>query len=208
MSNKIYIMRHGRTVWNAEGRFQGRLDSELLETSKPLIKKMAKYFSNKKIDTIYSSPLKRCIDTSNIVSAIIDVQYQIDEHLLECNHGQCDGIFISEIIEKFPKEYSDIQNNKWDVKWPGGESYNDVFARAMLFSKKLRAGTSLIIAHATINKLIIGALLGFSKEQIIKINHDNAIVYLVEDNKLFKLDFNNLAELEEPRAVLLSSQAD
>jgi broad specificity phosphatase PhoE len=203
MHKKIYIMRHGRTVWNAEGRFQGHLDSPLLEDSKPVIKKMAYYLNNKKIDLIYSSPLKRCIDTANIVCDIVGMQYKIDNYLLECNHGQCDGMFFNEIIEKFPKEYSLIQKNRWKTRWPKGESYGDVFARAKQFLKKLQNNTSLIIAHATINKCLIGGLMNFNREQIVKINHDNAIVYLIENQTLFKIDFNNLVKDEDPDLVQL-----
>jgi probable phosphoglycerate mutase len=201
MHKKIYIMRHGRTVWNAEGRFQGQLDSTLLEDSKPLIENIAKYLCNKNIDIIYSSPLKRCIDTVNIISDIIDMPYQIDNELLECNHGQCDGLLFNEIIEKFPDEYALMQKNKWETKWPEGESYVDVFARAKQFLEKLQNNTSLIVAHATINKCLIGCLMNFNREQIFNINHDNAIVYLIENHTLFEMDFNNLTADEEPELV-------
>ena len=64
----IYIVRHGQTDWNVEGRNQGRTDIELNETGIKQAEEIAKKLEGKKFDMVFSSPLKRAYKTAQIIS--------------------------------------------------------------------------------------------------------------------------------------------
>lgn len=62
---KLYFVRHGKTQWNKEGRFQGANgDSPLLEESYETITKLGKRLASVTFDEVYSSDLKRAVDTA------------------------------------------------------------------------------------------------------------------------------------------------
>ena len=65
---KLYIIRHGETFENASNRLQGRIDSNLTEEGKKQALEVRNYFVDKEVDLIVSSPLKRCVETANIIS--------------------------------------------------------------------------------------------------------------------------------------------
>ncbi len=67
MGVKLFLIRHGQTLWNEEGRYQGDHDIGLTRLGIRQAKLAAKYLSRVNFSNIYSSPLKRAIDTANII---------------------------------------------------------------------------------------------------------------------------------------------
>ena len=65
---KIYVLRHGTTFWNEEGRTQGRRQNKLSENGKKLAELTAEKLKDKQIDIVYASPLMRTMQTANIVN--------------------------------------------------------------------------------------------------------------------------------------------
>jgi broad specificity phosphatase PhoE len=130
-------MRHGRTVWNEEGRLQGHKDSPLLPESIDLVHAMAEFFRDKEIGKIYSSPLRRCSATADIVSDVLGLPFARDARLMECAHGLCDGMLLSDTRASCPDYYAQWEKDRWNTAWPGGESYRDVFLRAQSFAADL-----------------------------------------------------------------------
>ena len=68
MGVKLFLIRHGQTIWNVEGRYQGSKDTELTSVGVRQAKLAAKYLSKVNFSKIYSSPLKRALSTANIIS--------------------------------------------------------------------------------------------------------------------------------------------
>ena len=75
----LYVARHGQTIWNAENRVCGITDVDLTAKGKEQAKALAHEVSGKNIDLIISSPLKRAVETSKIISDICNIPYEIDE---------------------------------------------------------------------------------------------------------------------------------
>ena len=65
---KLILVRHGETVWNVEKIYRGRTDVNLDEVGIKQAKLLGKYLSNWELEAIYSSPLKRALDTANIIA--------------------------------------------------------------------------------------------------------------------------------------------
>lgn len=89
----IYIVRHGQTDWNVEGRNQGRTDIELNETGIKQAEETAKKLEGKKIDMVFSSPLKRAYKTAQIISNNHIIS---DARLIERCNGDLEGKLKSE----------------------------------------------------------------------------------------------------------------
>lgn len=93
----IYIVRHGQTDWNVEGRYQGRIDIELNEVGIKQAETIHKELKNIKFDKVFSSPLKRAYKTAEI---ICDNNIIKDERLIERCNGELEGKLKTEIKEE------------------------------------------------------------------------------------------------------------
>jgi broad specificity phosphatase PhoE len=65
---ELILVRHGETVWNVEKIYRGRTDVKLDEVGIEQAELLGKYLSNWELEAIYSSPLKRALDTANIIA--------------------------------------------------------------------------------------------------------------------------------------------
>jgi broad specificity phosphatase PhoE len=130
---KLFLIRHGQTDWNLEGKIQGSYDSELNNTgiiqAEELGRKVLEV--NYKFSKIYSSQQKRAVKTAEILSDATNVDYIPIKGLEEINLGEWEGLSWSEVQEKFPKEYDEWYNNRRYTKSPKGESYQDMLERVL-----------------------------------------------------------------------------
>ena len=184
MSNSnasIYIMRHGRTEWNASGKLQGRQNSPLLPESIEELYRMGSILCGCGISALYSSPLERCRQTADIISKMIGIPALFIDDLSECDHGHCEGLSMDEAREKFPEFFYERETgDKWSVRWPGGESYADLSVRVRQAVEKMDfTRPTLIIAHETVNKVLAGLLLGFDHYEIMQKKQKNSEIYRI-----------------------------
>ena len=134
----------------------------------------------------------RCIETANIVCEILQEDYETDNRLIECNHGDCEGMRLDDIEKQMSDFYTLRKNNKWVVRWPNGESYADVYKRAKKFFETLKLDNNiLIISHEMFNKTLLGYVLGWDKEKIMRRKQVNTNIFCIDINnrKLQILDF-------------------
>lgn len=146
MKRNFYFFRHGQTIGNAYGAGEGnKVDSFLTSTGLKQAKRLAEYLSDKNIDVIYSSPLKRAIKTAEIVAEYHpDVSIVIDEALIESAFGfwynddpaaqqRIDNNFnrIKECLDKIVAEYS---NKDIAISSHGGVT------RALCYAAGLKVG--------------------------------------------------------------------
>ena len=94
---KIYIVRHGQTDWNVEGRYAGRIDIPLNSKGIKQAKETKEKLKNIKFDKVFSSPLLRAYETAKI---IYDGEIIKDERIIERGNGDLEGKLKSEIKEK------------------------------------------------------------------------------------------------------------
>ena len=87
----LYIMRHGRTVWNMEHKLQGKTDVPLSEAGRPVVEQAAAAYRNTHIDVCYCSPLIRAMETAEIVLRGREIPIITDVRLEEMGFGICEG---------------------------------------------------------------------------------------------------------------------
>ncbi|PIN93286.1 hypothetical protein COU54_03725 [Candidatus Pacearchaeota archaeon CG10_big_fil_rev_8_21_14_0_10_31_24] len=136
--NKLYIIRHPETEWNKKRRLQGHKDSSLTIKGKNTAKKMGLELKDKNIEKIYSSDLGRCIQTSEIISRILKVKIVKSKELRERNFGDFNGLPDKIVNQK-------MDRNRFNLKCPNGESFNNMKKRVLKFLKNLPKNKNLLI---------------------------------------------------------------
>jgi len=186
----IYLLRHGQTVWNVEGRYQGQLDSPLTEKGKEQSKanaiKVSKYIDIKELK-VFSSPLGRAKETAEIIAKAngLDVSKIIFENnLQEFNYG----IFEGQTKEYCKTEYKEIfearEANKFSYVLEGGESYIKVFERLMLWLSSVQEEEVIVIvAHEMINRALRGIYCSMTTEEMLSLRQGNDMLIKLENRK-------------------------
>lgn len=85
---EIYVLRHGQTDYNVQGKFQGQVDTKLNDIGIEQAKIASKKLKNIKFDIVISSPLNRAIETAKIVS---NEEIIIEKRLIERSFGRLEG---------------------------------------------------------------------------------------------------------------------
>lgn len=166
---KLYIARHGETQWNKEKRIQGRADLEMNQTGMHQVSEVAKGLSKVQFDFVYSSPLKRAINTAKTISG--NERIIIDEKIYELDFGPLEGIAYGE-LGKLPVEKLDANLKKVGeffgtpdkyIPFEGGESYGSIITRAKEFLNDMKGRYKkdeniLVVSHATFIHVLISII--------------------------------------------------
>lgn len=166
---KVYLIRHGKTEWNLQSRYQGAHgDSPLLPQSYKEIELLAD--SLKKVDFAhaYASPLKRARVTAQKLIQYLDepVRLTIDSRLMEFNLGKMEGMHFDDVAKKWPEELKNFRHHpdKYDETATGSESFvqviNRVGSAVKEFCRLNPDGNILIVSHGAALNATINALIG------------------------------------------------
>ncbi len=168
---KIYISRHGETAWNREFRVCGRTDIELTETGIRQARLLAEQVEGKDISCMISSPLKRALQTSRIVSDRTGIPVVVDERLTEQDYGSFEGVS--------GKDAGFLANKrKFACRYPGGESMMMVAARVYPLLDEIRTAyrdqNVLLICHGGVCRVIHTYFEDVTNEEFFHWNIENA----------------------------------
>lgn len=196
---KIYFVRHGKTEWNLEGRFQGYSgDSALLPQAFEELELLGKHLSDLPFDAIYSSDLQRAkITAEQIARANHHCQtVQTTPQLREWSFGKLEGSKMAIFRSIYPKQARALKHNLalFNNDLFEAESVRQVTQRMVDFVQSLKGQDMdrvLIVSHGAILTASIHRLLGFTPAQL---RHrgglDNASISILETT-----DFEHFTEL-------------
>ena len=105
----LYIIRHGQTELNTRQVLQGRSDSPLNETGIEQARKAAKRLRGIDFSHVYTSPLKRAVQTAAIV--VPGIRPVADERLIEMDYGPYEGADLSRLPPEILHFFSDFVHN-------------------------------------------------------------------------------------------------
>lgn len=132
MRKVFYIFRHGETDYNKERRWQGcGVNLDLNENGRRQAYELAQRLKGKGLQIIYSSPLKRALQTAEIIAAEIGVRVEAIPALREGCLGETEGMLKSEVEVKYPEIFAEWYSDKNDmnIAFPGGETKNQIQQR-------------------------------------------------------------------------------
>jgi broad specificity phosphatase PhoE len=158
---KIYLTRHGESLYNIENRIGGNPD--LSDKGYDYANKLSKYINNLDDNiNILTSKMTRTINTSTEIK-FNKIRYDC---LNEINAGICENMTYDEVSQKFPNEFSKRNADKLNYKYPEGESYRDLINRVQPILDIINNSndTILIIAHQAILRVIYGKILNMKQE--------------------------------------------
>ncbi len=156
MPVNIYIARHGETTWNAVGRYQGRIETPLSPLGQAQAQALARALADKGIERIISSPLSRCMQTALPLALETGMAIEANPLLLEIAHGTWEGRYRDEIAQNEPERYRTWREHPQDVRFEGGESLADVFARWTRFVEGFDARVNtLLLTHDIVVRLAL-----------------------------------------------------
>ena len=173
---KLYFVRHGRTVWNLEGRFQGAGgDSPLLPESIETLKDLGQYLKDIPFDKIYSSDLPRAVTSAEIIQAqlIKPCPLEIVPELREWHLGKLEGLKIATLNAIYPQQIQAFRTNlaKFDTRMFEAESLYSTTQRTIQFIKSLKdskAEQILLVGHGANLTASLRTLIGYQEALLRK----------------------------------------
>ena len=129
----LLLIRHGRTFWNSEGRFQGQLNSDLNEIGQVQVASLGRRFEGQVLDHVFSSDLGRAWQTAEALTKSHALKIQADASLRERGMGVFEGLTQPEIQATHPDAWKSFLDREQSYSIPGGESINDVLSRSDKF---------------------------------------------------------------------------
>ena len=199
---ELILVRHGETVWNVEKIYRGRADVNLDEAGIKQAELLGKYLGNWELEAIYSSSLKRALDTANIIARYHKIGVYIADGLIDFDYGEWQSLPEQEVRKSYPALLDKWHNNPQEVRMPGGESLADVRERAAgvvddVLSKY--EGSVVLASHRVVNKVLICSLLGLDNSHFWNIKQDvgGITIFNYVDGRFVLTRHNDTSHLKE-----------
>ena len=122
----LVLIRHGETDWNVEGRYQGQADPPLNARGLAQARELAEALRGVTLDVLYSSPLRRALQTAQILAAGLRLPLHVEPRLVEIHQGDWQGRLRAEISARYPDLFRRWETEPWEVTPPGGEHLTHV----------------------------------------------------------------------------------
>jgi broad specificity phosphatase PhoE len=184
ITTSIYLVRHGQTAWNKEEIFRGKTDIALNETGLREAELAGEYLKEKEIHAIFSSPLSRAWETARKIAQFHHLEVQPLNGIIDMSFGNWEGHSLNEVKKNDSERYRQWQEEPHLVKFPGGESLEEVRVRSMAALEdaiRLYPGKQLVlVSHRVINKVLLCGILGLDNSHFWQIRQDTTAINLIQ----------------------------
>ena len=190
----VYLTRHGETVFNAQGRYQGARDDSPLtirgrQQAHDIALLLRDVISSETPPQFVSSPLGRAITTTQIILRTLSLPedgYTTDIRLREIDLGDWSGRVIETLKINDADNWHKREVDKWNIPVPGGESHADVAARAADWFANL-TGPTIAISHGRFGRILRGLYQGLDWQQISGLDEPYGTVFCFHDGDLTRI---------------------
>ena len=200
---KLILVRHGETERNAGARLQGgKSDLPLNEKGRNQARYLGLALKGEKLEAIYSSPLKRALETAEAISAHHPMGVQSDPALAEIDMGAIDGLDLAQVKESQADFWKRWRQEDYSVALPGGESVLQVQQRAwgaiQGIINRHREGSVAVVGHAITLQTIITALLGapLSSFTRFRLGVASITIFHIDDERISLVSLNETCHLK------------
>jgi broad specificity phosphatase PhoE len=178
---RIVLVRHGQTVWNRENRFRGQSDVELDEHGLRQAEATGRYVAARwPVVAVYASPLRRTMQTAEAVAHAQGLTTQPSQGLLDISFGEWQGQQAGEVAQRYPDLYRAWLEAPHTVRFPAGESLDDVRSRVVAALDELVARhpgqTVALVSHTVVNRVLLCTVLGWSNERFWRLQQETCAV--------------------------------
>ncbi len=149
---RLIFVRHGETDHNLQRRVQGRIDVALNKVGRGQAEAIATALREEKIQAIYSSPLKRCLETAQAIGRYHGIAIEVEQRLKELNTGDLDGMTAEEIVSQYGPFWQQWHSDQLGyAQFPRGETLAEAQQRGWATIQGIRErhgqGTVLVVGH-------------------------------------------------------------
>lgn len=183
---RFFVVRHGETAWNLEGRFQGQIDTDLNAKGIEQAELVAQRLAGHEFQAIITSPLSRAKVTAEKIAELSDFsEFLLDNEFTEISHGDWEGCLADEILAKWPEVLNEWHSKPENVKMPGesGETLHDVQKRTVKAAEEVAkkyTGDVLLASHDAVIKVLLCYWLGAPLSSFWRFQIPNASITVVE----------------------------
>ena len=185
MNCRWFLVRHGETAWNDEGRAQGQSDTPLNARGRAQAELTATRFEPLEFEAAYSSDLQRVSLTAEIVLRARGMPFTEMKSLREKGFGEWEGLTFAEVERDHPSMFTRLFDEDVDFAPPGGESDSDLYARMQSAAKELFAkhadseGNILVAGHGGSLRGLIAAFMGMPAEYMWRLRLSNCGITVI-----------------------------
>ena len=185
-----YIVRHGETSWNSEGRIQGHADVPLSDRGREQIRRLHVRLTAVEFSAVYASDLSRTMETAAILASL-SVRPQAVPELREFSYGEWEGLTLDEAESSDPERFAQrldlrLARSRLGFAAPGGETTAGVLERVRGFVEQTRARSApgdrlLVAAHGGSIRALLVCLLDLPMDHFWRFSIDVASLGIVRD---------------------------
>jgi probable phosphoglycerate mutase len=160
----LILLRHGRTAWNAQRRYQGQADPPLDDVGRAQALEAAPFVAALQPALVVTSDAVRAVQTAAPLGELTGLPVTVDGRLRERSLGHWEGLTRDEVALRHPEEYADWLAGR-EVSRRGGESREQVAERALAAFRALPpAPTVVLVTHSATALALCAALLGMDQQ--------------------------------------------
>jgi probable phosphoglycerate mutase len=207
----ILLVRHGETMWNREGRYQGRTDVPLSPEGEAQAKRLGARLAGVAIDVAVASPLSRARATAEAVLAApgraASPKLELDDGLMEISHGAWEGKLAREVELQHAEMFGTWRHapGRDVLAGPGAETLGDVEDRAWAVLARVAirvgSGTALVAAHDAVNRVLLCRVLGLPLARVWKFRQAPATLNVLAGDTLESLQVLRMNDAEHVAAL-------
>ncbi len=201
----ILLVRHGQNEWVKERRLAGWTPGvHLNDEGRQEVKALASRLSSLPIKMFYSSPLDRCLETSEILAEPNAVKVESIIDLGEVRYGKWEGKKLKKLARK-KRKWRLVQHYPGRFRFPDGESFMEVQTRAVKIIERIsllhNKEIISVVSHADVIKLVLAHYLGMHIDLFQRISVSTAslsILALSEKGSVHVVRINDSGPIELP----------
>jgi probable phosphoglycerate mutase len=201
MTTTVLLVRHGQTEPNIAGLFVGQSNEDINELGYAQVRSLSSRLARLPIASIYTSPLRRTLNTAHLLAEPHKLQPVVLDDLIEIGLGDWQGLHRDEISRRWPDIWRQSRIDPTDVAIPNGESFQQVTERAVrAFNRIVAENTgqqALAITHDVVIRVLAAHVLGTSNSvyRRMEINNASLTIIRVEDDRMRLVTLNDTAHL-------------
>ncbi|HEY9909863.1 MAG TPA: histidine phosphatase family protein [Thermosynechococcaceae cyanobacterium] len=164
MSLKLYLVRHGETIYSKTGSYCGEIDPELTADGLLMAEQLAAAYQSHPWTAAFVSPMKRTIATAKPLCESLGLEMQLRDGLKEIRYGQWEDKTPEYVSQHYAEDYQHwLTEPAWNPP-TGGETAVQIASRASLviaeIQERYEAGNVLVVSHKATIRVILCSLLG------------------------------------------------
>lgn len=170
---RLLLVRHAEAEDSARGRCYGSLDVGLSERGRAQCVSLADALAAEPVACVVSSPRVRAVETANRIADRHGLGVRVVDALRELDFGELEGRTYDEIAASLPELYEEWMTHPTRVRFPGGESYDDLARRALHAVASLRrvwaSNTVVAVTHGGVVRAVLADALGIPADRIFRL---------------------------------------